>query len=419
MNAEIITIGDEILIGQIVDTNSAWIAQELSNLGISILKMSSISDRRESIINALDNRMPAANVLLITGGLGPTKDDITKTTISEYFDSPLIRDAQVLQHVQRFFSSRDLPMLEINEQQADVLADAEVLFNDYGTAPGMWIEKQGTIFVFMPGVPFEMKHLLQQRVLPKLLHLNSSPILYFRTLLLGGIGESYLANLIADIENELPPSIQLAYLPNLASIRLRLSATGKDLSALGQQTDGFVDRICERAKDYVIAREDISLEKYIIQHFTADKLLITTAESCTGGTLAAALTSIPGSSAVFVGGTVPYSNRLKQQLLAVRPETLEKFDAVSEQTVVEMAQAAQKIFAADYAIATSGLAGPDGGTAEIPVGTIWIAVAGKTKTLRKKFLFQNSRLVNIERARQQALLLLWNLYKEEKSIPAK
>lgn len=414
MKAEIITIGDEILIGQIIDTNSSWIAQQLGKFEVDIVQMTSIPDTEEAIFNTLKDASSRADLILITGGLGPTKDDVTKKTAAKYFGTTLIRDEKVLQHVTGFFEARKLEMLEINRQQADVLANCEILFNDYGTAPGMLVSQADKHYIFMPGVPFEMKHLMEQRVFPLIKSQHSDTVIHHETILVGGIGESYLAEEIKDIEAELPPTIKLAYLPSLAFIRLRLSGKSKNKSDIVQEVKLFRSKLLHRLKNYVIADYDTTIEAFLIKQFTQQGLTLTTAESCTGGSLAASLTANPGSSEIFVGGTIPYSNTLKQQLLDVSEATLLQHGAVSEQTAIAMATGAKTKFKTDYAIATTGIAGPGGGSIEKPVGTVWIAVAGKKEVITKKFQFNNDRLINIERTRMNALLLLWKLaIKEE------
>lgn len=413
MKAEIITIGDEILIGQIIDTNSGWIAQQLQKFEVDIVQMTSIPDTEEAIFNTLKSASSRADLILITGGLGPTKDDVTKNTAAKYFGTTLTRDERVLLHVTSFFESRNLEMLEINRQQADVLANCEVLFNDYGTAPGMLVSQGNKHYIFMPGVPFEMKHLMEQRVFPLIESQYRDSVIHHETILVGGIGESYLAEEIKDIETELPLTIKLAYLPTLAFIRLRLSGKSKNKSDLVQEVKLFKSKLLHRLKNYVIADYDTTIEAFLIKQFMHQGLTLTTAESCTGGSLAASITANPGSSEIFVGGTIPYSNKLKQQLLAVSETTLNQFGAVSEQTAIEMAAGAKSMFSTDYAIATTGIAGPGGGSAEKPVGTVWVAVAGKKEIITKKFQFNNDRLINIERTRMNALLLLWKLLLKE------
>jgi len=414
MKAEIITIGDEILIGQIIDTNSGWIAKQLLRFEIDIVQMTSIPDTEEAISTTLKDASARADLILITGGLGPTKDDVTKKTAAKYFGTTLTRDENVLRHVTNIFESRNLKMLDINLQQADVLANCEVLFNDYGTAPGMLVNQDQKQFIFMPGVPFEMKFLMEKHVLPLLAKQDPDLFICHETILVGGIGESYLAEEIKDIEAELPPSIKLAYLPTLAFIRLRLSGKSRNKSDITLQVALFKTKLLHRLQQYVIADYDTSIEPYLIKELSRRGATLTTAESCTGGSLAASITSVAGSSAVFLGGTIPYSNTLKQQLLEVNEETLIQYGAVSEQTAIEMASGSKKVFSSDYAIATTGIAGPGGGTAEKPVGTIWVAVAGKKEVITKKFQFDNDRLINIERTRMNALLLLWKLLVKEK-----
>ncbi|WP_312364244.1 competence/damage-inducible protein A [Sphingobacterium sp.] len=418
MKAEIITIGDEILIGQIIDTNSGWIAKQLLRFEVDIVQMTSIPDTEEAISKTLKDASSRADLILITGGLGPTKDDITKKTAAKYFETTLVRDENVLRHVTNIFESRKLKMLDINLQQADVLANCEVLFNDYGTAPGMLVNQGEKRFIFMPGVPFEMKFLMEKHILPLLAKQDPDLFICHETILVGGIGESYLAEEIKDIETELPPNIKLAYLPTLAFIRLRLSGKSRNKSDIMLQVALFKKKLIHRLQQYVVADYDTGIESHLVKELTHRGSTLTTAESCTGGSLAASITSVAGSSAVFLGGTIPYSNKLKHQLLNVNEETLAQYGAVSEQTAIEMASGSKVAFSSDYAIATTGIAGPGGGTAEKPVGTIWVAVAGKQEIITKKFQFDNDRLINIERTRMNALLLLWQLLLKEKEQEA-
>ncbi|HMR19798.1 MAG TPA: competence/damage-inducible protein A [Sphingobacterium sp.] len=417
MKAEIITIGDEILLGQIVDTNSAWIAKLLSPLHIEIIQITSISDKTEAISSALALATKRAELVIVTGGLGPTRDDVTKQTIATYFRTTLVRNEHVLAHVKNLFAQylgkNDMP--NSNYAQADVLACCEVLFNDVGTAPGMWIERDGIRFAFLPGVPFEMKFLMEQRVLPKLSLQKDKLQLYHTHLITVGLGESYLADVIADIENQLPTYIKLAYLPKIGLVRLRLSAYGNDHEAIKKETDTFANLIADRLKDYMVCREDISFEEAIVKEFAQNSVKLATAESCTGGDIASRITQIAGASQVFDGGIVAYHNRIKEQVLGVETSTLTAYGAVSEQTVVQMAAGVKRISGADYGIATSGIAGPSGGTSEKPVGTVWVAVAGKHEIYTRKFQFANDRAVNIERSSMQALILLWKIYQREKS----
>ncbi|SEK98562.1 competence/damage-inducible protein A [Parapedobacter koreensis] len=413
MQAEIITIGDEILIGQIIDTNSAWIAQQLNAIGIQIKQVTSVADHPADIIVALTLASGRADILLITGGLGPTKDDVTKQTLAVYFDCDLRRDSKVLAHVESIFQRSQRPMLEINRRQADVLDKSEVLFNEVGTAPGMWVMHKEKPYIVMPGVPFEMKHIMTERVIPRLRQLEGRMPLWHHTMLTGGIGESFLAEKIADIEAALPHHIHLAYLPKPGIVRLRLTATGDDLETLKTETQTIANQLKNRIGEHFLADEDTSLEIVIRDFMQQRGLLLATAESCTGGNIAKLITALPGSSSMFEGSAVTYSNNMKMKLLDVKQETLDSHGAVSEETVREMALGAQRNFQVDYAIAVSGIAGPDGGTPEKPVGLVWIAVAGKNGVVTRDYLFGHDRAINIERSSAAALFMLWQLLNAE------
>jgi len=414
MLAEIITIGDEILIGQIVDTNSAWMAQQLNNAGIRVKQISSVSDDRQHILNALAEASERAEIIMITGGLGPTKDDITKKTLAEYFGVGFVESKGALENVYRIFEKYNRPMLEVNRQQAQVPENCEVILNKNGTAPGMWFNHKGKIYVSMPGVPFEMMYMIEEEVIPKLKATFKLPVIIHKTILTAGEGESFLAEKIADIENDLPPYIKLAYLPKLGQVRLRLSADGDDAAFLKQKIDKFSARIVERVGNAVVAQEDISLEKALLDLMAEKRLTLSVAESCTGGYLSYLLTQHAGSSKVFLGGAVSYSNELKENLLGVKDETIIKYGAVSEETVIEMVKGALSNFKSDFAIAITGIAGPDGGTTEKPVGTVWIGVASAERSFIKKFTFGSKRAQNIERSAITALSMLNTLLKEYK-----
>jgi len=397
MLAEIITIGDEILIGQIIDTNSAWMAQQLNAVGIRIKQISSVSDNREHILSALKEASERADVILITGGLGPTKDDITKTTLADYFGVGMKRDQETLDNVARIFARYNRPLLDVNIRQADVPENCEVLLNKNGTAPGMWFHENAKVYVSMPGVPHEMMYLMEDLVIPKLKVAFDLPKILHQTILTFGEGESFLAERIADIEEQLPPEIKLAYLPKLGLVRLRLSAYGKDEEKLKQELETQTKKITERLGSTVAATEDIPLEKAILLLMAKNKQTLSLAESCTGGYIAHLFTSLPGASGVFLGGAVSYSYEMKEQMLGVNNDTLWRTGAVSEETVREMAEGALRNFSSDYALAVTGIAGPDGGTPEKPVGTVWVAVARKDKTVARKYVFGNKRIQNIER----------------------
>jgi nicotinamide-nucleotide amidase len=415
MLAEILTIGDEILIGQIVDTNSAWMAQQLNAIGIRIKQISSVSDDRQHILTALAEAAKRADIIFITGGLGPTKDDITKKTLADYFGVGFIENEEALDNVKRIFAKYNRPLLDVNRQQAQVPANCEVLNNQNGTAPGMWFNEQGKIYISMPGVPHEMMYMIEQQVIPKLKTTFKFPYIIHKTLLTVGEGESFLAERIADIEDALPAHIKLAYLPKLGQVRLRLSGYAGNEAILQQEIDTCAAKLVERLGNVIAAEDDIALEQAIMNKLKEMGQTVSTAESCTGGYIAHLFTQHAGSSATFLGGAVSYSNDLKESVLGVKHSTLTEHGAVSEQTATQMVEGALLNFKSDYAIAVTGIAGPTGGTAEKPVGTVWIAVAGKGQTAVKKFTFGNKRRQNIERTAVTALGMLNTLLAGSKS----
>lgn len=415
MLAELITIGDEILIGQIVDTNSAWMAQKLNLAGIKVKQITSVSDEKQHILNALKEAAGRVDIILITGGLGPTKDDITKRTLAEYFNVGLRTDNDALENVKNIFSKYKSPMLETNLRQAEVLENCTTLLNLNGTAPGMWIESGNKIYVSMPGVPFEMMYLMEELVIPRIKESFKLPSIVHHTILTAGVGESQLADRISIIEDSLPSHIGLAYLPKLGIVRLRLSGRGSDANTLRDEISVYASKIIELISEFVIIEADIPLEKAILDLMGSQGLTLSTAESCTGGYISHLLTQHAGSSKVFLGGAVSYSNNLKSIMLSVSEETLHEFGAVSEETVVEMANGAKTNFKSDYAISVSGIAGPEGGTDDKPVGTVWVAIAGKRNTISRRFQFGNKRAQNIERSAINALVLLHKLLKEEQA----
>ena len=412
MLAEIITIGDEILIGQIVDTNSAWMASELNKIGVQVKQITSISDDATHIVSALDEAQQRADIILITGGLGPTKDDITKYTLAKYFNMPLRLDEATLAHVTHFFKQLNRPMLDSNVKQAEVPAGCTVITNKYGTAPCMWFDHDDKIIISMPGVPFEMKYLMQEEIIPRIKSKYNLPFIVHQTILTAGLGESFLAKEIADIEDNLPKEIKLAYLPKLGQLRLRLSASGYDERLLRAEVAKYTKLLVERLGKHVIQTADVPFEKAILDLMAENALTLSVAESCTGGYISHLFTQHAGSSAVFQGGAVTYSNLLKKLILGVKESTLVEFGAVSEETVREMALGAIKNFGTDYAIAVTGVAGPDGGTAEKPVGTVWIAVANKNGVEVKLCNFTSMRAQNIERSAVAAFTLLFAQLKQ-------
>ncbi len=412
--AEIITIGDEILIGQIVDTNSAWLGQQLSNLGIRVKQISSVSDDKQHILNALGEASTRANLIIITGGLGPTKDDITKNTLAQYFNTALILHTATLQRVEEIFSTRNLPMLEANRLQAYVPANCTVIENTAGTAPGMWFDEGGKVYMSMPGVPAEMKTIFAQGVITKIKQRFTMPSIRHRTLLTAGIGESFLAEKIKEVEDILPTHIKLAYLPGLGQVRLRLTGYGEDAKKLDAEIDTFAQQIKSKAPSYFFGEGDDTLEKYIGRIFIQNKWTLSIAESFTGGFISHLITEVPGSSAYFMGAVVAYDNEVKINKLGVQRQTIIDHGSVSEQTIIEMAEGCRKALGTNYAIATSGVAGPSGGTVAKPVGTCWIAIACPNgKTIAKHFHMGNDRHNTIHRSGVVALDLLRKVVEEQ------
>jgi nicotinamide-nucleotide amidase len=394
--AEVITIGDEILYGQITDTNTQWMSAELSKIGIKTIRKSSVGDREDEILQILKEAESRADVILITGGLGPTKDDITKKTLANYFGTGMVLNEDALANVTEIFSRRGFELTELNRQQAMVPANCTCIVNKAGTAPGMWFEHNGKAFASMPGVPHEMKWLMENSILEKLKTYFHTPVIFHRNIRTIGIGESFLAERIEAWEDALPPHIRLAYLPSMGQVKLRLTATGSNLVELKEEVQKQVDTLLTLAGEYIYGYDDDDLEIVIGNLLLERNLTIGTAESCTGGYVAHTLTKVPGSSRYFVGSMVTYSNEMKISQLDVSPETLVQHGAVSEETVREMAENIRRKLNVDIGIATSGIAGPDGGTPDKPVGTIWIAYADGEKTVTKKLQLFRDRLLNIQ-----------------------
>jgi len=408
ITVSIITIGDELLIGQVVDTNSAWMAQQLNKAGLWVQHRVAVGDVWGDIWNALDEEGRRSNVVLVTGGLGPTADDITKPLLCEYFGGKMVLDEATLQHVTYLFEQvfkRPGALLERNRKQAEVPDVCTVLKNNNGTAPGMLFEKNGKIFISMPGVPHEMKGLMNDHVLPLLGARFALPFIGHRTALTVGMGESMLAELIKDWEQALPAFVKLAYLPNYGMVRLRLTASG-DRGLVTNTLDEAFAQLKLLVKDILVADEDIPMEVVVGRLLAGLGKTVATAESCTGGNIAHLITSVPGSSAYFHGSVVSYDNNIKQRVLGVANETLQTVGAVSEETVRQMAKGVLAIMQTDYAIAVSGIMGPDGGTPDKPVGTVWIAVGSKEKVDTKKLHFRFDRARNIELTSINALNLL-------------
>ena len=406
VTASIVTIGDELLIGQVIDTNSAWMGQELSRSGIDVIRRFAVGDEKKEIISALDAARSISNIILITGGLGPTKDDITKHTLCEYFNSTLVFDEAIYEMVKGFFDRFKRPMPASNRGQAEVPDNCIPIKNYNGTAPGMWFDIAGKVFVSMPGVPWEMKLMMKDFVLPRLIERFETPHIIHKTILTQGIGESLLAEKISDIENDFPPGFKLAYLPYLSSVRLRISAHGDDVATLQHTIDELSGRLHERIGEYIWGYDDDKLEAVVGKILLDRHKTLSTAESCTGGLIAYRLASVAGASEYFYGSVVSYSNTVKKEVLGVRDQTLQKSGAVSEETVREMVTGLLSAMKTDYAIAVSGIAGPDGGSPEKPVGTTWIAVADREKTVTRHFHFPGNRERNMDLAAINALSLL-------------
>jgi len=394
--AEVITIGDEILYGQITDTNTQWISAELSRIGIKTIRKSSVGDNEDQILGILHEAASRADVILLTGGLGPTKDDITKKTISRYFGTDLVLNQEALANVTEIFTQRGFPLTEVNRQQALVPANSTCIVNKVGTAPGMWFEHNGKVFVSMPGVPHEMKWLMENSILEKLKTYFLTPVIYHKMIRTIGIGESFLARKIESWEDALPPHIRLAYLPSMGQVKLRLTATGNNLAGLREEVQTQVDALQLLVAEHIYSYDDDDLEMVIGQLLREHNLTLAVAESCTGGYVSHLITKVPGSSQYFSGSLIAYSNELKVSQLDINPETLKLHGAVSEETIREMAENVRRKLNTDIGVATSGIAGPDGGTADKPVGTIWIAYADAEKTTVKKLQLFRDRLINIQ-----------------------
>jgi len=394
--AEILTIGDEILYGQITDTNSQWMSAELDELGIRVIRKTTVGDTEKDILEAFSEAEKRADIVLITGGLGPTNDDLTMPMLAKYFDSKIVMNQDVLNHVQYFFERRGRVFTELNRNQALVPEIAEVLHNELGTAPGTWYERNGKIFVSMPGVPHEMKNLMKSLVIPKLSAFFQTPVIYHKLIKTVGIGESYLADKIKPWEDSLPKHISLAYLPSVGHVKLRLTAVGDDKEILKQEVQSLIDDLMPMAAKYIYGYDGMTLEKAVGEMLLAKGKTIALAESCSGGYVQHKITSVAGSSAYFQGGVVPYHNDHKINVLGVNPDTLVQFGAVSEECVKKMAEGVRKLFKSDIGAASSGIAGPDGGTEDKPVGTVWIAYADGEQTVAKKLQLTQNRALNID-----------------------
>lgn len=406
MKAVIITIGDELLIGQTVDTNSAWIGSVLSLAGFDIFKKITIHDNRTDILIALAEASGKANVVIITGGLGPTSDDITKPALCEFFNTRLVMNNEVLAMVESMMRRRNFPMNENNRKQAEVPESCIVLTNAAGTAPGMWFEKDRTIFISLPGVPAEMKYIMTHHVMPALKKQFTSQFIIHRNIMTYGAPEARLAEMLTGFEEALPECVKIAYLPSSGIIKLRLTGTGTDQGKIEESVDEQATKLYSIIPDLIYGENEESLEMVIGRLLRHKRKTICTAESCTGGNIAHMITSVPGSSYYFKGSVIAYANSIKTELLGIDEKVIEKHGAVSEAVVTLMAEAARRLLKSDFAVATSGIAGPDGGTEEKPVGTLWTAVASESGTIAEKHTFGTDRMNNIIRFTIVALNML-------------
>jgi nicotinamide-nucleotide amidase len=404
--AELLTIGDEILYGQIVDTNSQWMSVELDKVGIKVIRKTSVGDVESEILTAFAEAEKRADIILITGGLGPTSDDLTKPLLAKYFNCEMRLHEEALAEVTAIFKSRGRELTETNRQQAVLPVCCTKITNAIGTAPGMWFEKNGKVFMSMPGVPFEMKKMMTDLVIPRLKETFSLPVIVHKVIRTVGIGESMLADKIVAWEKSLPSHIKLAYLPSIGEVKLRLTGMGANEKSLREEIEGLAEKILPLAGEYIYGYGEEPLEVAIGKLLRDKGVTISIAESCTGGYLSHLVTSVPGSSQYFLGSMVPYDYQIKMRQLGVRPEVLEQYGAVSEPTIIEMANIVRAKFNTDIGVATSGIAGPGGATAEKPVGLVWIAYSDKNHTVTKKLQLTTDRLLNIKAASIAVLNLI-------------
>ncbi len=407
VNAIVITIGDEILIGQTLDTNTGWISQELNKIGVWVKKRIAVGDVWDDIWKVLDDESKEADIIIMTGGLGPTADDITKPLLAKYFDSEWKTDDQTVKHIRYLFEQIfKRAVTERNLKQAIVPAACQVLFNEKGTAPGMWFERNGKVFISLPGVPHEMKHMVSKIVLPRIQSSFQMSVIIHQTLVTYGIGESYLADHIQHWEEKLPSHIKLAYLPNYGMVRLRLSTQGDDKNTLELEVEKKFAELKELVKEWLVIDEDMSIQETVGKLLMERKQTVGTAESCTGGFIAHLLTMNAGASSNFKGTVVSYDNQVKKDILGVDETLFETVGAVSEDVVIQMVQGVLRELKTNYAIATTGIMGPDGGSENKPVGTVWIAVGNMDHIVTKEFHFRFDRMRNIQQTSYTALNML-------------
>jgi nicotinamide-nucleotide amidase len=406
ITAELLTIGDELLYGQILDTNAQWMSVALSDAGIKVVRKTTVGDIDSEIMTAFAEAESRVDIVLITGGLGPTNDDLTKPCLARYFNCGLAIHEEALAEVTAFFKSRGRELTEVNRQQAALPVCCQKITNAIGTAPGMWFERNGKVFMSMPGVPHEMKRMMTDIVIPKLKQTFVTPVINHKVIRTIGIGESFLADKIKDWEDSLPPHIKLAYLPSLGEVKLRLTSLGDSLETLKAEAEELTARLHTRVGQFIYGYGDDPIEVVIGRMLTEHNQTISVAESCTGGYLSHLITSVPGSSTYFLGSIIPYAYDIKMRELGVRPETLEKFGAVSEETITEMANLVRSRFNTSIGVATSGIAGPGGATPEKPVGTVWIAYSDKNKLVTRKLQLSTDRALNIRMASVAVLNLI-------------
>ncbi len=406
IKAEVLTIGDEILYGQITDTNSQWISARLDEIGVKVVQKTTIGDSEEEILRGLKEAESRADIILITGGLGPTKDDLTKPTMAKYFDSEIALHQVALQELQTLFNSIGRELTAINRKQAELPVKCEMISNKLGTAPGMWFHERGKVFVSMPGVPYEMKAMITNFIIPKLVETFNTDLIHHKVIRTIGIGESWLSEMIEQWESNLPAHVKLAYLPSPGEVKLRLTATGTDKKQLEADVEEQINLVMPVIEKYVFGYNNETIQSAIGKMLIERQLTIATAESCTGGYVAHQITSVPGSSAYFQGSVIAYDNIIKENILNVDKSLMIEHGAVSEQTALEMAKNVRVKMGTDIGIATTGIAGPGGGTDEKPVGTIWIAYADETTAVAKKLQLSKTRDLNIKLTSVNLLNLL-------------
>lgn len=406
VKAEILAIGDELLYGQIIDTNSHWISQELDKIGVRVVRRTTVGDNRESILSAFESAEQRADIILMTGGLGPTNDDLTKPLLAEYFNCEIKLVPEALEAVRTFFEKRGRELTPLNRLQAHLPTKCTYIPNELGTAPGMWFHERAKVWMSMPGVPHEMKKLMTDQVIPRIKKLFPLPYIYHKVVKTVGIGESWLADLIKDWEDNLPSNIKLAYLPSLGQVRLRLTAFGNDIGQLQQDVDNEFVKVKPLIEKYIYGYNQETLEEAIGRLLKLHNKKVAFAESCSGGYIAHLVTTVAGSSDYFQGAITPYHNEFKNKILGVENSVLNEYGAVSEETVIQMSENVRVMFNADFGLASSGVAGPSGGTEEKPVGTVWIACAMENRTITKKLQLTQDRMLNIQLTAVAVLNLL-------------